>query len=218
MTEVRTHVIAAVTHGRYLLNAPANGGGDLVLVGFHGYAESAELQLERLSSIPGGELATLVSIQGLHRFYRGRSSDVVASWMTRQDRDLAIADNLAYIDGVLQEVTSGLARPAVMFCGFSQGVAMAFRAACAAPRIGGVIAVGGDIPPELDERTLSRLTAVLIGRGTQDTWYTAEKMTADLQRLRAAGVAVDEIVLDAGHEWTAEFSQAAGKLLASHKP
>ena len=214
MIAFSSRVMAATSHGRYLLSAPASGAADLVLVGFHGYAEAAEAQLERLSSFPGAERAALVSIQGLHRFYRGRSTDVVASWMTRQDRELAIADNLSYIDAVLREVTSGLDRPPVVFSGFSQGGAMAFRAACASPlRVSGVIVLGNDIPPELDERALARLPAVLIGRGERDTWYTAEKMTADLQRLRTAGVTVDEVVLDAGHEWTPAFSQIAGKFL-----
>ena len=60
--------IATTTHGRYLLlpaSAPAPAG---LLVGFHGYAEGAESQLERLRAIPGADRWTLVSVQGLHRF------------------------------------------------------------------------------------------------------------------------------------------------------
>ena len=64
-------------------------------MGFHGYAEGADIQLERLQAIPGSGRWLLVSIQGLHRFYQSRTRDVVASWMTRQDRELAMADNLA---------------------------------------------------------------------------------------------------------------------------
>ena len=46
----------------------------------------------------------------------------------------------------------------------SQQTAMAYRAACAAPEgFGGVIALGGDIPPELDSRSLARIPALLIG-------------------------------------------------------
>ena len=44
-----------------------------VLVGFHGYTENADIQMERLAALPGSERWTLVSVQGLHRFYRGRS-------------------------------------------------------------------------------------------------------------------------------------------------
>ena len=41
-----------------------------LLVGFHGYMENAEMQMQRLEAIPGGLEWTLVSIQALHRFYR----------------------------------------------------------------------------------------------------------------------------------------------------
>ena len=60
--------------------------------------------MDRLEAIPGSSAWTLVSIQALHRFYRGRTDDVVASWMTREDRDEAIADNLAYISAALDQV------------------------------------------------------------------------------------------------------------------
>jgi predicted esterase len=185
-----------------------------MLLGFHGYAESAEEQLARLQSIPGAERWLLVSIQGLNRFYRRRSDEVVAGWMTRQDRELAIADNVAYVSLVVNAVahewntTERLAMAA-----FSQGVATAFRAAVALPRPCVVAALGGDIPPELDGRALSRLKAVLVGRGTADEWYTAEKCDRDVERLNAAAVPVQRVTLEAGHEWTPEFSAAAGAFL-----
>src|SRR5262249_39518107 len=68
-------IVAATTHGRYLVataDAPA-----LFLVGFHGYAEAAELQMERMRAISGAEKWTLLAVQGLHRFYLGRRNDVV---------------------------------------------------------------------------------------------------------------------------------------------
>src|SRR6516164_2453179 len=91
--------IEAVTHGRYLVDAREPGAP--VLVGFHGYAESAEIQFERLQAVAGADPWILISVQGLHRFYRGRSTDVVASWMTSQDREIAIADNTMYATKVI---------------------------------------------------------------------------------------------------------------------
>jgi predicted esterase len=214
--------IAAGTHGRYLVEAPSTPTAPApcpVLVGFHGYAESAEIELDRLRSISGAGGWLLVSVQGLHRFYRSRSEDVVAGWMTRQDRDLAIADNLAYTAAVLHAVsrewnTDGR----VVFSGFSQGVAMAFRAAAASARAAGtvvaVVALGGDVPPELDSVALARIPAVLIGRGTRDGWYGTETFDSDVQRLSAAGVHVEAAALDAGHEWIDAFSRAAGAFLS----
>src|SRR6266403_5826002 len=117
-------VVATRTHGRYLLAPPNSPGPAPLLVGFHGYAEGAEMQLERMRAIPGAEAWRVVAIQGLHRFYQRRVGDVVASWMTRQDRELAIADNIAYVTAVIDAVTREWPDPpAVVYAGFSQGVA-----------------------------------------------------------------------------------------------
>ena len=205
--------IAATTHGRYLVEAPAGGGPWPLLAGFHGYGEGAEAMLERLRTIPGADRWILVAVQGLHRFYRRRSEDVVASWMTRQDRDVAIADNVAYVGSVAEAVAGEWpADGRIVYSGFSQGVAMAFRAA-AARGAGGVIALGGDVPPELDSPMLARVSSALIGRGLRDQWYGAETFAADARRLREAGVHVEAATLHASHEWTAEFSAAAGVFL-----
>ena len=210
--------IETITHGRYLVEAPK--AGLPVLVGFHGYAESAEIQFNRLRSIEGSDRWVLLSIQGLHRFYRGRSTDVVASWMTRQDRDLAIADNTLYaakvIDAVAKEYSCA---NNLVLSGFSQGVAMAFRAAAGVGRpVDGIIALGGDVPPELDAPRLSNIRRALIGRGNNDEWYTAEKLTADERRLREAGIHVDVFSFNAAHESTAEFNHAASRFLNSIYP
>src|SRR5436309_11263469 len=106
MIEERT--LAVTSHGRYLVAPPAQVPGrpapPPLLVGFHGYAEDAEIHLARLQSIPGSDRWSMVSVQALHRFYRGRSRSVVASWMTRQDRELMIADNLEYVSAVIDDV------------------------------------------------------------------------------------------------------------------
>ncbi|HEX4915216.1 MAG TPA: hypothetical protein VFV51_14725, partial [Vicinamibacterales bacterium] len=51
----------------------------------------------------------------------------------------------------------------------------------------------------------SSLPRTLIGRGTAEEWYTADKAAKDLEVLRAAGVKGDEFVFEGGHEWTPQF-------------
>lgn len=206
---VRT--IAARTHGRYLVDSRA--GATATLAGFHGYQENAAIHLDVLRRIAGGRAVNLVSIQALHRFYT-RANDVVAGWMTREDRDLAIADNIGYIAAVLGELAgeAGITRPLV-YVGFSQGVAMAYRAAAFVPTAGdGVIALAGDVPPDVVP-VADRLPITLLGRGTTDAWYTAEKAAADVAALRGAGVTVVEHVFDGGHGWDASFVSRAGAFL-----
>jgi predicted esterase len=207
--------IATGTHGRYLVEPPASGGAAPVLFGCHGYAEGAETQLERMRAIPGAGRWRLVAIQGLHRFYQRRENQVIASWMTRQDRELAIADNLAYVEGVMRDVEKEWpGAPRVVLAGFSQGVAMVYRVAAAAPRpVDGVIAVGGDVPPELDAAALAHVPSALVCRGERDEWYTTDKFDNDIGRLRAAGVAVRPLAFDGGHEWADEVIRAASLFL-----
>jgi predicted esterase len=209
VSDPEVYSVAAPTHGRVLVRRATSPLG--VLTGFHGYLESASTQLARLESIPGSDRWTLVSIQGLNRVYRGRSQEVVAGWMTRQDREDAIADNLAYVSRALEAVGCEPGTP-VVHAGFSQGVAMAFRAAVRGGGAG-VIAVGGDVPPELLADPAARFPRVLLARGQRDEWYSAAAHAADVAALRARRVEVEPLVYDGAHEWTPEVSAAAGAWL-----
>jgi len=201
MRAMDVRLIEARTHGRVVVR-----GGDArrLLVGFHGYAQNAEELLAELELIPGADSWTLASVQALHRFYRSRSEIVVASWMTRQDREAAIGDNIDYVRRAVESFDS---YDRLVFAGFSQGAAMAYRAA-ASVRCDAVLILGGDLPPDVDA---SKLPRVLIGRGSRDDWYTPEKFAADRARLTAAEI----IEMDAGHEWTDAFRTKAGEFLAT---
>ena len=207
--------IATGTHGRYLVVPPAAAGPAPIVMGFHGYAEGAEAQLGRLRTIPGAEGWLLVSVQGLNRFYQRRTNEVVAGWMTRQDRELAIADNLAYVAGVMDAVgREWPGAPRIVLAGFSQGVAMMFRAAAAAAKpVDGVVAVGGDVPPELERAALARVRAALVCRGMRDEWYTSATFDNDVRRLRDAGTDVRPLLFEAGHEWSDDVVRAMSLFL-----
>ncbi|HVG24490.1 MAG TPA: phospholipase, partial [Thermoanaerobaculia bacterium] len=68
--------VAATVHGRYLYE---DRGAERLLVGFHGYAESAEANFAELRKLDCDW--SLLSVQALHPFYT-RGGAVVASWMT----------------------------------------------------------------------------------------------------------------------------------------
>jgi predicted esterase len=198
--------VSTPVHGRYLVDARGDAG---LLVGFHGYAETAEIHMSELQRIPDLDDWTLVAIQALHPFYRGRSQDVVASWMTRLDRDEAIAHNIEYVKRVIAALPS-IRRLALL--GFSQGVPMAFRAAARGGfPCSGLIAIGADIPPDVTADESLSLPPILLGRGSHDEWHTAEKLKKDLSFLGSQRVTTCEF--EGGHEWTDEFRHAAAKFL-----
>ena len=206
------HTIAARIHGRYLIHSPTDEAVG-TLCGFHGYKENADIHMAALRRIAGDRHWRLISVQALNRFY-SKGGDVVANWMTRQDREHAIADNVAYVAAVLSEIAeeSGAARPLV-YAGFSQGVAMAYRAAAFAGRpCDGLIVLAGDVPPDVAP-VAAQLPKILLGRGTKDEWYTAEKAGSDREVLGAAGADVVEHVFDGGHDWHDTFVARAGAFL-----
>lgn len=211
----RLHHVEAVVHGRYLVESPGNDAeGCPLLVGFHGYGESAEKHLEELRRIPGASQWVLCAVQALHPFYN-RTGEVIASWMTRQDRELAIEDNIRYVAKVVDDVRRQLpVGDRLVFLGFSQGAAMAYRAAAGSGHpCNGVVVLGGDVPPELDQRDLADFPPVLLGRGSSEEWYDAAKMEHDVELLRKKGIDIRPVVFQGGHEWTNEFRAAAGEFL-----
>lgn len=212
--EAQLVLVATAVHGRTLV-AGSRSSDSPLLVGFHGYGENAERHLEDLLAIPGAGRWTIAAVQALHPFYN-KGNEVIASWMTRLDREAAIEDNVAYVGAVVERLRAErLAGERLVFVGFSQGAAMAWRAAARSVwRCDGVVALGGDVPPELGALDLSRIGGALIGRGASDSWYGEEKLAADLALLRGRGVAAQSITHGGGHEWTEEFRGAVGEFLS----
>lgn len=202
-----THTIPAPTTGRYIEDGPASPGS--ILFSFHGYGQNAEENLTDIARIPGSSQRLSVAIQALHWFYRSRSDEVVASWMTRVERDNAIANNVAYVSSVVERVRGTRPGLPFFFAGFSQGAAMAWRAAASIPGSSGVIVLGGDLPPDVTD--VSALPPILLGRGTRDEWYSEEKLRIDLERLRSTNV--ESCEFDGGHEWGEPFCQRAAVFL-----
>jgi predicted esterase len=214
---------AITTTARYWLQPAKEPGADgsaPLLVGCHGYAETARDHLAQLQLIPGIERWHVVAVEAPHPFYKGRTGEVVRSWMTKEDRDFAIADNIGFLQRLIAAVrielkTSGK----LVFSGFSQGAAMAWRAAL---RSGwpchGLILLGGDLPPDAVDPAPIGWPQILLGHGKDDPWYTADKVAADRQRLAELGAPLQVLELAAGHEWHEDFHRACGDFLASLAP
>ena len=128
------------------------------------------------------------------------TNEVVASWMTREDREVAIGDNIDYVNAALESVPDD-PRAKVVYAGFSQGVAMAFRSAVRGKRAAaGIIGVGGDVPPELLLDPHVTFPSVFLARGIGDEWLAAERFRADVNALaaRSGRVRAHELVVICG--------------------
>lgn len=209
--------VETTTHGHFLERVPPGASPWPLLVGFHGYGQTAADFWPELERLPGDERFLLASVQALHSFYRGRTGEVAASWMTRFNRELAIADNIRYVGAVVDDLKlrHAVGEPLV-YLGFSQGVAMAYRAAAfSGHRAQGLVVLAGDVPPDVVDADLAGFPRVLVARGDADPAYTAELMEKDLATLAAKGVAAESCVFRGGHEFTPELCADIGEFLAS---
>jgi predicted esterase len=214
-SQMKTISIETPIHGRALVRESKDTPEPLrVVAGFHGYAQTAEDMMMELERIPGNERWTLLSIQGLHRFYSRRYETVVASWMTREDRDLAIADNVRYVDRAMEAVVGDARGATILLVGFSQGAAMAYRAGVLGRyRVRQIVAIGGDVPPDIQGVSGLRYPSVLLARGENDALFTAEMADADERFLHSSSVPLDIFRYRGGHEWTPDLHARLGDLL-----
>ena len=137
----------------------------------------------------------LVSVQGLHRFYQRRTNEVIASWMTRQDRELAIADNLAYVEGVI-DAASRDDRPraaTVGVCGLLAGrrdgvfVPRARRPAASTESSRSAATCRRRSTPP---RSRASQTGARLSRRDATSGIRTTKFQHDITRLRESGVTV----------------------------
>jgi predicted esterase len=91
---------------------------------------------------------------------------------------------------------------------------MAYRAALGTSHpFSGIIALAGEVPPDLPTEPGDSETRVLIGRGRDDDWYDQSKLESDMARLEQMGWDTETYVFDGGHGWTPEFCAACRDFL-----
>ncbi len=97
-----------------------------ILYVLHGYGQLSKFFIRKFNGL--GPDWLVVAPEGMHRFYLDSSHDRVgASWMTREDRETDIRDNLSYLNAVNEEIEKTYRIDTRVLLGFSQGGATAAR-------------------------------------------------------------------------------------------
>jgi predicted esterase len=208
------HLSVQRTARYYVLGGPT--GDDLtgmteLWIVCHGYGQLAGPFLESFASL-ATPTRRIVAPEALSRFYLDRVSTtaserrVGATWMTREDRDHEIADQVAYLDALhahlLPPRASGT-RVRLRVLGFSQGVATVARwLAFGRVRADELILWAGAFPPELGlasfaERLHGAPVVLVVGdRDELASWAGAD---AHLHRFTAAGIDARLVSFEGGH-------------------
>ncbi|QQR87293.1 MAG: phospholipase [Flavobacteriales bacterium] len=198
MAAAEQHISVPRTARYYTLGA--EGSREMWLV-LHGYGQLARYFLHHFEGLEEGRL--IVAPEGLSRFYLdGSFGRVGASWMTREDRETEIADQITYLDALAARVSGKAALP-VNVLGFSQGVATACRwAAMGRTRIQRIVVWGGSMPPELGQDPTAhpwRECRFDLVHGKADTVVGADVLERNAALLRSTSVPFTVHEHDGGH-------------------
>ncbi|HWP38419.1 MAG TPA: hypothetical protein VNL18_12785 [Gemmatimonadales bacterium] len=185
----------------------------------HGYGQLARRFLRHFEPLATGG-RVVVAPEALNRFYLEdpegghANARVGATWMTREDRLAEIADYVAYLDAVHDEVMAGVGGPVArtVVLGFSQGVATACRwAVMGRVRAQQLILWAERLPHDLDiaahAERLRQLDLTLV-LGLEDKWVTREAVADHERALAAHGIPLRVVPFSGGHRLDAETLRA----------
>lgn len=202
------HLTVPRTARYHTLGEPGPAAREL-WIACHGYGQLAAEFVARLSAAASPE-RLVAAPEGLSRFYleraRGNShatSPVGASWMTPEDRRAEIADQVTYLDTVIETLKArapNIGR--VTALGFSQGVATICRWLVHTPnRVDRLICWGAPVPEDVQSGDLTALRGVpvWIVTGSRDEMFTRERAADALVSMRTLGLAVSEMTFEGGH-------------------
>jgi predicted esterase len=175
----------------------------------HGYGQLASDFIKEFETIADVS-RLIVAPEALSRYYvaseakfHSPQAKVGASWMTREDREAEIADYVAYLDTLYDEIIEKLEGPAVTVLGFSQGGATAnrwvTRGRVRADRLlmwGALLASDADLN---EAATFFRDVELTIVYGKRDQ-FASEGMIADYEKLlREKNIPCKLVTFDGGH-------------------
>lgn len=203
-----THPIQTPRTARYVTlggpspEAPESTPVDEMWMACHGYGQLAERWARHFEPLASPTRLVVVP-EGLSRFYLDdRYQRVGASWMTREDRESEIEDQIAYLDGVMAEACGRVgADPQsvrLVGFGFSQGTATICRwlerSPLVAPRprrADRLIVWGGRLPTDMDlggERAWLAEADFHLVAGDRDAFATPARVIEQEKKLRAADI------------------------------
>ena len=207
---LEAHHLSVSRTARYYTLGDAGAHVSEVWIVCHGYGQLARAFLASFERV-ASPTRLIVAPEALSRFYLDRSAlpndqppRVGATWMTREDRDHEIADQVAYLDA-LHDLVRPAAPAAVRLrvLGFSQGVATVARwLALGRARADELILWAGAFPPDVEltgfARRLGPASVVLVA-GARDELASWTAADSQLQRFTDAGVSARLVAFEGGH-------------------
>lgn len=171
---MKNHLESSKTY-RYFTHGDIEKANKLLFV-LHGYGQLAEFFIRKFHFLE--EDYFIVAPEGMHRFYlKGSSGRVGSSWMTKEDRDSDIKDNVQYLNSLYDVICSSKKFDQITLLGFSQGGATAARWFNSFQRnIDAHISWASIYPPDLDITPCEKNKNNYFAIGDKDEYFSEHKL------------------------------------------
>lgn len=172
------------------------------IMGFHGYGQLAKQFIKKMEGYDA-EPAFILAPEGLSRFYWDQEKGQVgASWMTKEDRLIEIADNARYLSELYAQYESQLpAKTTRIALGFSQGAATLIRWLHATHlEFDALWLWGAGMPMDLDyQNSYWDATHIRHFWGKEDPYLNTEQQARYQAFLKEQGIEAKIQYYDGGH-------------------
>lgn len=181
----------------------------------HGYGQLASFFIRNFEPIQNKN-TLIIAPEGLHRFYWEKfSGRVVASWMTKEDREDDIVDYVNYLDMVYEEVMQSLPLKdvKVTVLGFSQGTATVCRWIASKKRsLDHLILWAGMLPSDIELAAFTGFKIYFVA-GDADEFIGKEQVAETEKLLASKKLSYEMIRYQGKHEIDEPILLALVKLL-----
>lgn len=176
-----------------------------ILFALHGYGQLSEYFLKKLEPIFNEERLVVVPEATNYAYLEGFSGRVGANWMTRHERESAIANNHDYLNGLLENILLKYTKtPIIKVLGFSQGAATATRWVSQLPMsVDSLILWSGGFAHDLNLRETGeklKNTEIMIVLGNNDNLITPDSIQKQDEFISTLPLKVEKLQFEGGHD------------------
>jgi len=176
---------------------------ETVWVVLHGYGQLTPYFIRKFLSLDPDK-NFVIAPEGLHRFYlNGTSGRVGASWMTKEEREQDISDNISYLNDLKTKIIDRYQFTKKVLLGFSQGGATGCRWHEHGNFKADYFVLWASVfPPDLEISLTSSIfnrSRNLFVVGRNDEYYNDENRTLLIQALEEKQLNFETILFDGTH-------------------
>lgn len=196
-------IIRTQKSARVYFSTPITSKTKEVIIACHGYAQLGKYFMKKFEALSSESLC-IVTPEGLSKFYwQGMGGKVVASWMTKEDREHEIRDYVSYLNQVYELILEQNPKVFITAFGFSQGTSTISRwiALTDIPlNINRLILWSGSFPMDVADHEIFSEIRIDYVVGNKDEYLSDKKIEQLITELTLRNMSPKLTKFEGGHE------------------